>query len=172
MKIVADDKIPYLKGVLEPYAEVVYAARGGAIAAADVADAEVFAGAHANPMRRRTAGRITGAAWLLRRRSATDHIGSGVGAPVTGWRWSPHRGAMPQGCCNGVAAVLAGLLRGERSRIRDGWGVVGSGPCRFAGGPLCAGVGLPGAVLRSAPASRAERLGAAQGVRAAGAVGG
>lgn len=24
MKIVADDKIPFLKGVLEPYAEVVY----------------------------------------------------------------------------------------------------------------------------------------------------
>lgn len=41
MKIVADDKIPYLKGVLEPYAEVVYRP-GRAIAAADVADAEVL----------------------------------------------------------------------------------------------------------------------------------
>ena len=41
MKIVADDKIPYLKGVLEPYAEVVYR-QGRAIAAADVADADVL----------------------------------------------------------------------------------------------------------------------------------
>ena len=38
MKIVCDDKIPFLKGVFEPYAEVVYLP-GAAIAAADVRDA-------------------------------------------------------------------------------------------------------------------------------------
>ena len=41
MKIVADDKIPYLKGVFEPYAEVVYLP-GGKISPADVADADAL----------------------------------------------------------------------------------------------------------------------------------
>ena len=39
LKIVADDKIPFLRGVLEPYARVVYLP-GGAITPADVADAD------------------------------------------------------------------------------------------------------------------------------------
>ncbi|HCE44626.1 MAG TPA: 4-phosphoerythronate dehydrogenase PdxB [Lentisphaeria bacterium] len=39
MKIVADNKIPFLKGVLEPYAEVVYLP-GAKIAKADLADAD------------------------------------------------------------------------------------------------------------------------------------
>ncbi len=39
MKIVADDKIPFLKGVLEPYAEVVYVP-GGQIGANEVQDAD------------------------------------------------------------------------------------------------------------------------------------
>ena len=39
MKIVADDKIPFLRGVLEPFAEVVYLP-GGAIGASDVRDAD------------------------------------------------------------------------------------------------------------------------------------
>ena len=41
MKIVADDKIPYLKGVLEPFADVVYLP-GGKISPADVADADAL----------------------------------------------------------------------------------------------------------------------------------
>ena len=41
MKIVADDKIPYLKGVLEPFAEVVYLP-GGKITPADVDDADAL----------------------------------------------------------------------------------------------------------------------------------
>ena len=41
MKIVADDKIPYLKGVFEPYAAVVYLP-GGKITPAAVADADVL----------------------------------------------------------------------------------------------------------------------------------
>ena len=39
MKIVADDKIPFLKGVLEPHAQVVYLP-GGQISAEDVQDAD------------------------------------------------------------------------------------------------------------------------------------
>lgn len=41
MKIVADDKIPFLRGVFEPFAEVVYL-KGAAITAADVADADAL----------------------------------------------------------------------------------------------------------------------------------
>ena len=41
MKIVADDKIPFLRGVFEPYAEVV-CLKGAAIGAADVADADAL----------------------------------------------------------------------------------------------------------------------------------
>ena len=41
MKIVADDKIPFLRGVFEPYAEVVYL-KGAAIGPADVADADAL----------------------------------------------------------------------------------------------------------------------------------
>ena len=41
IKIVADDKIPFLKGVLEPYGDVVYLP-GAAIAAADVRQADAL----------------------------------------------------------------------------------------------------------------------------------
>jgi erythronate-4-phosphate dehydrogenase len=41
MKIVADDKIPYLKGVLEPFAEVIYLP-GGKIGRSDVRDADAL----------------------------------------------------------------------------------------------------------------------------------
>ena len=41
MKIVCDDKIPFLRGVFEPYAEVVYLP-GAAISAADVRDADAL----------------------------------------------------------------------------------------------------------------------------------
>lgn len=41
MKVVADDKIPFLKGVLEPYAQVTYLP-GGEIGPADVKDADAL----------------------------------------------------------------------------------------------------------------------------------
>ena len=41
MKIVADDKIPYLRGVFEKFAEVVYLP-GKSITPADVADADAL----------------------------------------------------------------------------------------------------------------------------------
>ena len=41
MKIVADDKIPFLRGVFEPYADVVYLP-GAKISPADVADADAL----------------------------------------------------------------------------------------------------------------------------------
>lgn len=41
MKIVADDKIPFLRGVLEPYADIVYLP-GGSIRSDDLADADAL----------------------------------------------------------------------------------------------------------------------------------
>jgi erythronate-4-phosphate dehydrogenase len=41
MRVVCDDKVPFLKGVLEPFAEVVYLP-GGKISPADVADADAL----------------------------------------------------------------------------------------------------------------------------------
>jgi erythronate-4-phosphate dehydrogenase len=41
MKIIADDKIPFLKGVMEPYADIVYLP-GAGITAADVNDADAI----------------------------------------------------------------------------------------------------------------------------------
>ena len=41
LKIVADDKIPLLRGVLEPFVDVVYLS-GAGITAADVADADAI----------------------------------------------------------------------------------------------------------------------------------
>ena len=41
MKIVADMDVPFLNGVLEPYAEVVYK-KGPEITSADVADADAL----------------------------------------------------------------------------------------------------------------------------------
>ena len=41
MKIVADDKIPFLKGVLEPYSDIVYMP-GGSISRDHLADADAL----------------------------------------------------------------------------------------------------------------------------------
>jgi erythronate-4-phosphate dehydrogenase len=41
MKIIADDKIPFLKGVMEPYADIIYLP-GAGITAADVHDADAI----------------------------------------------------------------------------------------------------------------------------------
>lgn len=41
LKIIADDKIPFLKGVMEPYADIVYLP-GAAITASDVKDADAL----------------------------------------------------------------------------------------------------------------------------------
>ena len=41
LKIIADDKIPFLKGVMEPYADIVYLP-GTAITASDVKDADAL----------------------------------------------------------------------------------------------------------------------------------
>lgn len=57
LKIVADDKIPFLRGALEPFAEMVYLP-GGAIAPADVKDADALITRDPDPLRRDAAGRV------------------------------------------------------------------------------------------------------------------
>ena len=105
MKIVADDKIPFLRGVFEPFAEVVYL-KGAAISSADVADADALI------VRTRTK---CGAALLRGSRvrfvaTATigyDHINAAeLAALGIDWRSAP-------GCnAASVAQYLAAVLTG------------------------------------------------------------
>jgi len=113
MKIVADDRIPFLRGVLEPYAEVVYLP-GAGISAADVADADALI------VRTRTA--CNGA--LLRgskvRAVATATIGFDHVAPEElaelGIAWSNAPGCNAGSVKNYIAAAFAASgcdLRGK-----------------------------------------------------------
>ena len=106
MKIVADDKIPFLRGVFEPWCEVVYLP-GRAISAADVADADALI------VRTRTR---CGEALLKGSRVrfvATATIGfDHIDAPALqrlGIAWSNAPGCNADSVAQYVAAVLLGF---------------------------------------------------------------
>lgn len=125
MKIVADDKIPFLRGVFEPFAEVVYLP-GKAICAADVADADALI------VRTRT--RCDGALLENSRvrcvATATigfDHIAAGELAKC-GICWSNAPGCNADSVKNYISsafAVMPGSLYGKTVGI-VGVGQVGS----------------------------------------------
>ena len=158
MKIVADDKIPYLKGVLEPYAEVVYRP-GRAIAAADVADAEVLL------VRTRTrcdAGLLAGSPVRLVATATigTDHIDLAwcarhgvevVSAP----------GCNAAGVLQWVAAVLATSF-GASDPASVTVGVVGVGHVGSLVARYAQAWGFR-VLCSDPPREQAERLGVAQG---------
>jgi len=106
MKIVADDKIPFLRGVFEPWCEVVYLP-GRAIAPADVADADALI------VRTRTrCGReLLGGSRVRFVATATigfDHIDDGALREL-GIRWSSAPGCNADSVAQYVAAVLLGF---------------------------------------------------------------
>lgn len=152
MKIVADDRIPFLRGVLEPFAEVVYLP-GARIAPADVADADALI------VRTRT--RCDAA--LLRgsrvRSVATatigfDHLDTAA-LDALGIAWSNAPGCNARSVQNYIASALAATGTSLRGRTL---GVVGVGHV----GTLVAAAGeaLGMRVLRNDP-PRAEAEGAA-----------
>ena len=105
MKIVADDKIPFIRGVFEPFAEVVYL-KGAAISRADVADADALI------VRTRTncgAGLLRGSRvrFVATATIGYDHINaSELAALGIAWRNAP-------GCnAASVAQYLAAVLTG------------------------------------------------------------
>jgi len=152
VKIVADDRIPFLKGVFEPFAEVVYL-KGAAITPADVADADALI------VRTRTK---CGAALLRGSRvgfvaTATigyDHINADELAAL-GIKWRSAPGCNAASVAQYLAAVLTGFGVPLAGRTL---GVVGVGNV----GRLAVKVGeaLGMRVLRNDP-PRAEAEGAA-----------
>lgn len=160
MKIVVDRDIPFLEGVLEPWAEVVYL-RGEAIGAADVRDADALV------VRTRTrcdeallSGsrvRFVGSATI-----GFDHIDTEWCASA-GIRVATAAGCNRRGVLQWVAAVLA-WLGSERGMVpvRTTLGVVGVGNVGSLVAEYAAAWGFR--VMRSdPPRERAEGPGAAEG---------
>lgn len=125
LKIVADSAIPYLRGVLEPYAEVRYMP-GATIAAADVRDADALI----VRTRTRCDGRLLAGSRVKALFTATigfDHIDTAWCA-AHGVEVHTAAGCNARGVLQWVAAALAWLSR------REGWrpqertlGIVGVG---------------------------------------------
>ena len=125
MKIVADRDIPFLPGVLEPWAEVVYLA-GEAIGPADVRDADALV----VRTRTRCDAQLLGGSRVQLVVTATigfDHIDT-AWCDARGIRWCTAVGCNARGVLQWVAAALVWLAR------RQGWqpaertlGVVGVG---------------------------------------------
>lgn len=148
MKIVIDNAIPFLEGVLEPYAEIRYLP-GREIAARDVRDADALI------VRTRTrcdAALLDGSQvqFIATATIGFDHIDLDycrrrqIGVATAA-------GCNARGVLQWIAAVLHHLSQ------RDGWhpaektlGVVGAGTRRGAGTPVRRIVGIPRADLRSA----------------------
>lgn len=105
MRIIADDKIPFLRGVFEPYAEIAYL-KGSAISPADVASADALV------VRTRTkcnAGLLSGSSvrFVATATIGCDHINASELAGLgIAWRNAP-------GCnAPSVAQYLATVLTG------------------------------------------------------------
>ena len=108
MKIVCDDKIPFLRGVFEPYAEVVYLP-GAAICAADVRDADALV------VRTRTrCGRA-----LLEGSSVRVIASATIGYDHIDTAWCSEHGiewANAPGCNSGSVAQYVGAALGVLAR--------------------------------------------------------
>ena len=125
MKIVADQAIPFLQGVLEPWAEVVYAA-GESITPALVRDADALI----VRTRTRCDARLLAGSRVQFIATATigcDHLDT-AWCDAHGIAWATAIGCNARGVLQWVAAALAWLAR------REGWqpaqktlGVVGVG---------------------------------------------
>jgi erythronate-4-phosphate dehydrogenase len=125
MKIVCDHKIPFLKGALEPYAEVVYLP-GDRIAAADVKDADALI----------TRTRTKCNAALLEHSAVKMIATATIGYDHIDTEWCEQKGIAwtnAPGCNSGsvqqyIASVLAGLAQEPGFRFEDKTlGVVGVG---------------------------------------------
>jgi len=108
MKVVADDKIPFLKGVLEPFGEVVYLP-GGKIAPQHVRDADALV---TRTRTRCNAGLLDGSRVRLIA-SATigfDHIDAGY-CKRRGITWTNAAGCNAGSVAQWIAAALVSLAR-------------------------------------------------------------
>jgi len=125
MKIVADDKIPYLRGVFEKFAEVVYLP-GKSITPADVADADALI----VRTRTRCDKALLGGSRVRFAATATigfDHMNS-VELAECGIKWSNAPGCNADSVKNYISSALAasGMALDGRTIGIIGAGHVGS----------------------------------------------
>ncbi len=155
MKIIADDKIPFLRGVLEPYAEVIYLP-GGKISPADVKDANAII------VRTRTecgAGLLRGSTvkFIATATIGYDHIDTQWLAE-NGIEWTNAPACNSSSVAQYMSSVLLNLARKHKISLRGRiLGVIGAGNvgAKVAG----AGEALAMRVLLNDP-PRAEKEGA------------
>ena len=157
MKVIIDDKIPYLKGALEPFAEVFYLP-GAEITTDLVSDADALI------TRSRTIcdERLLKGSTVKYIASATigaDHID----AEYCGKRriaWSNAPGCNAGAVCQYVAAALFAYAQKKNLKLRDlTIGIVGVGHVGEKVAALCDAIGMQ-VLLNDPPRQRAEGSGA------------
>ena len=125
LKIIADDKIPFLRGVMEPYADIAYLP-GAAITADDVRDADVLF------TRTRTHCDVSLLAGSRVRLIVTatigfDHIDTGY-CQRAGIRWVNAPGCNAASVRQYIAATLVTIVRQRGVRLVDATlGIIGVG---------------------------------------------
>jgi erythronate-4-phosphate dehydrogenase len=125
LKIIADDKIPFLRGVLEPYAQVVYLP-GAQIGPADVADADVI---FTRTRTRCDAGLLRGSKVRLIATATIgyDHIDTAY-CEANGLRWVNAPGCNSSSVQQYITAAIVTLAKEQGLRLADTTlGVVGVG---------------------------------------------
>lgn len=153
MKIVCDDKIPFLRGVFEPYAEVVYLP-GAAICAADVRDADAIV----TRTRTRCGRALLEGSSVRIIASATigyDHIDT-AWCESHGIAWSNAPGCNSGSVAQWVRSVLETLARNHGFTLA-GWtlGIVGVGHVGTKVAALARELGMT-ALLCDPPRAAAE----------------
>ena len=153
MKIIADDKIPYLKGALEPFAEVVY------LPGAETCP-EIVRDVDALITRTRTIcdERLLKGSSVKYIASATigaDHIDTEY-CRKQGIAWSNAPGCNAGGVCQYVAAALFAYAQKNRLKLRDlTIGIVGVGHVGEKVAALCHAIGMK-VLINDPPRQRAE----------------
>jgi len=136
MKVIADDKIPFLRGVLEPYAEVNYLP-GANICRKDLLDADALI-TRTRTMINRNLLEGTPVRFIASATIGYDHIDTAYLAEK-GIRWTNAPGCNSGSVMQYIAAVLAWLGHNRNIRFKDttlgiiGVGHVGSKVAHMAG---------------------------------------
>ncbi len=155
--IIVDDKIPYIKGTLEPFAEVVYLP-GHELTAAIVKDANALI------TRTRTicnAQLLEGSAvrFIASATIGFDHIDAGY-CQRQGITWSNAPGCNAESVKQYLASALFAYARKNQVKLRDlTIGIVGVGHVGREVADLCHAIGMR-VLLNDPPRQRAEESGA------------
>ena len=153
LKVIADDKIPFLKGVLEPYADVVYLS-GAKISPADVADADAI---FTRTRTKCNAVLLQGSSVKLIATATIgyDHIDT-AWCEANGITWTNAPGCNSGSVRQYIAAVLATLAGRNGCRFREmTFGVVGVGNVGSKVARLGEALGMT-VLLNDPPRARSE----------------